>query len=226
MTMTEPSAADGPEIQPGQGFVDLTEATIPARVIQAVPATLCRRHHVLPLEIDEGRLLLAMVDPRDIVAIDDVASVTGMQILSIPATAEGMEYAHNRYLRSDDELDALHSELMVSVEEVDTDTGNEIEDDAPIVRFVNLLIAQAIADRASDIHIEPGARDVRVRYRIDGVLHEMQVADAAIKHGVVSRIKIMSDIDIAERRKPQDSRLTVLHGGRSVDVRVATLPTV
>jgi len=100
------------------------------------------------------------------------------------------------------------------------------EDDAPIVRFVNLLISQAIQDRASDIHIEPGEHEVRVRYRIDGVLHEMQRAPKQIQNGVISRLKIMSDIDIAERRKPQDGRLSVVHGGRKIDLRVATLPTV
>ncbi len=224
--VTGPDETGEQGIPLGHDVVDLTEITIPGRVIQMVPATLCRRHRVLPLETDEGRILLAMVDPRDIVAIDDVASVTGLQVLTVPATDEGMTYALDRYLRSDDELDALQSELIGTVDVVDTTTTSEVDDDSPIVRFVNLLIAQAIADRASDIHIEPGARDVRVRYRIDGVLHEMQVADGAIKHGIVSRIKIMSDIDIAERRKPQDSRLTVMHAGRTVDVRVATLPTV
>src|SRR5690606_27317742 len=100
------------------------------------------------------------------------------------------------------------------------------EDDAPIVRFVNLLISQGIQDMASDIHIEPGEYDMGVRYRIDGVLHEMQQAPKAIQNGVISRLKIMSDIDIAERRKPQDGRMSVSHGGRKIDLRVATLPTV
>ena len=104
--------------------------------------------------------------------------------------------------------------------------GSVIEDDAPIVRFVNLIITQAIQDRASDIHIEPAENHVRIRYRIDGVLHEMQRAPKATQNGMVSRIKIVSDIDIAERRKPQDGRLSVTHQGRKVDLRVATLPTV
>ena len=100
------------------------------------------------------------------------------------------------------------------------------EDDAPIVRFVNLLISQAIQDGASDIHIEPGERQLAVRYRIDGVLHEMQSAPKSIQNGVISRLKIMSEIDIAERRKPQDGRMSVVHGGKRIDLRVATLPTV
>ena len=94
------------------------------------------------------------------------------------------------------------------------------------MRFVNLLITQAINDRASDIHIEPAEHDLRVRYRIDGVLHEMQRAPKQIQNGVICRVKIMSDIDIAERRKPQDGRMSVVHNGRKIDLRVATLPTV
>ena len=94
------------------------------------------------------------------------------------------------------------------------------------MRFVNLLISQAIQDAASDIHIEPGEQQLTVRYRIDGVLHEMQNAPKSIQDGVISRLKIMSEIDIAERRRPQDGRMSVVHGGKRIDLRVATLPTV
>src|SRR5690625_6884062 len=104
--------------------------------------------------------------------------------------------------------------------------GDISDDDAPIVRFVNLLVTQAIQDRASDIHIEPGENNLRVRYRIDGVLHEMQRVSRDIQSGVISRVKIMSDIDIAERRKPQDGRMSVMHNGNKIDLRIATLPTV
>jgi type IV pilus assembly protein PilB len=104
--------------------------------------------------------------------------------------------------------------------------GDVVEDDAPIVRYVNLLVTQAISDRASDIHIEPTEHDLRVRYRIDGVLHEMQRSPKQIQGGVISRVKILSDIDIAERRKPQDGRMSVVHQGQKIDLRVASLPTV
>jgi type IV pilus assembly protein PilB len=140
-----------------------------------------------------------------------------------------LEAAFNRYLRADGEL----SDLTATLEEEQAkeerlnayDTEIDV-DDAPIVRFVNLIVSQAIQDHASDIHIEPGEHEVRVRYRIDGVLHEMQSAPKAIQNGVISRLKIMSDIDIAERRKPQDGRMSVSHAGRKIDLRVATLPTV
>jgi type IV pilus assembly protein PilB len=135
----------------------------------------------------------------------------------------------DRYLRADDELNDLTTTLEEESAAEDAATlsiSDGPDDDAPIVRFVNLVVSQAIQDHASDIHIEPAEHDMRVRYRIDGVLHEMQTAPKAIQNGVISRLKIMSDIDIAERRKPQDGRMSVSYGGRQIDLRVATLPTV
>ena len=102
----------------------------------------------------------------------------------------------------------------------------EVHEDAPIVRLVNLLISQAITDRASDIHIEPTGKDLRVRYRIDGVLHEIMRSPRNIQNGIISRLKVMADINIAERRIPQDGRISMNIQGRPVDLRVATLPTV
>ena len=134
-----------------------------------------------------------------------------------------------RFLRSDEELSELSLAIEENVESSSESFTETIEDqdaDAPVVRFVNLLIAQAINDRASDIHVEPGENQLTVRYRIDGVLHEMQKADRSIQDGIISRLKIMSSIDIAEKRRPQDGRLSVNHESRQVDLRVATLPTV
>src|SRR5690606_25566129 len=129
--------------------------------------------------------------------------------------------------RADSELENLQDSLEEAEGEVDlADVGDVIADDAPIVRFLNLIITQAIQDRASDIHIEPAEKDLRIRYRIDGVLHEMQRASKSIQNGVGSRIRIVSAIDIAERRKPQDGRLSVNRQGRKIDLRVASLPTV
>jgi type IV pilus assembly protein PilB len=179
--------------------------------------------------MSEGFLTLAMVDPGNVFAIDDVRAATKLQIHLAVAERADLISAINRFHRADGELNDLTTEL--EEEEVGTDLAlasqqEPQQDDAPIVRFVNLLISQAIQDKASDIHIEPGQHDMGVRYRIDGVLHEMQRAPKAIQNGVISRLKIMSDIDIAERRKPQDGRISVTHGGHQLDLRVATLPTV
>ena len=134
--------------------------------------------------------------------------------------------AIDRYYRAGEELDDLTTQLDTGEEEEDLSKVREITEDAPIVRYVNLLITQAIQDRASDIHLEPTEHDLRVRYRIDGVLHEVMRSPRAIQSGVISRLKIMSDINIAERRIPQDGRLSVTAHGKKVDLRVATLPTV
>ncbi|WIB37117.1 ATPase, T2SS/T4P/T4SS family [Curtobacterium sp. MCJR17_043] len=170
-----------------------------------------------------------MVNPANVLAIDDARAASGRPIKPLQVDERDLLAAFDRYLRADDELNDLTSSLEEEASrsnEQQADIGDGSLDDVPIVRFVNLLVSQAIQDHASDIHIEPGEHEVRVRYRIDGVLHEMTPAPKNIQNGVISRLKIMSDIDIAERRKPQDGRMSVRHGGRQIDLRVATLPTV
>lgn len=223
--VTEPQFAQALAEQHGLTFVDLGALTIDPEVVSLVPAALCRRRRVIPVASTGDRLTLAMVDPSDILAIDDVASVTGLIVRPVVVTSTAMAQAISRYLRSDTELSQISAALEQSA--APTQVSDAAEDpDAPVVRFVSLIIDQAISDRASDIHVEPTGSELKVRLRIDGVLHEMQSADRSIMDGVISRLKIMSDLDIAERRKPQDGRLSVKHEGRTVDLRVATLPTV
>ena len=214
--------------QVGMSFVDLDEYQVDRSAVSMVPAALCRRYTVLPVGFQDGALVLATADPGNVVAVDDVRTVSGMTVLPIVATYENLSRAIERFCRADGEMEDLSSAFEEDNKpEVDfSQIGDSVEDDAPIVRYVNLLVTQAISDRASDIHIEPSEHDLRVRYRIDGVLHEMQRSPKQIQGGVISRVKIMSDIDIAERRKPQDGRMSVTHNGRKIDLRVATLPTV
>ncbi|WP_062133624.1 GspE/PulE family protein [Demequina aestuarii] len=214
--------------QVGMEFVELGEYAVDRAAVSMVPAAVCRRHNALPIAIVDGLLRVAMSNPGNVVAVDDFRTITGMAVTPVVAAHDDVTGAIDRYCRSDAELEDLQEELSENEVNLDDDllSGSASEDDAPIVRFVNLLISQAVQDRASDIHIEPTEKDLRVRYRIDGVLHEMQHASKAIANGVTSRLKIMSDIDIAERRKPQDGRLSVNHQGRKIDLRVATLPTV
>jgi type IV pilus assembly protein PilB len=208
-------------------FVELVEYQVDRVAISVVPASVCRRYNVLPIAVEEGRMLLAMVDPGNVFALDDVRAAARMSVMPVVAEKSDLLAAIERYYRADGELSDLTSTLEEESGPVESDgLGEAVDDDVPIVRFVNLIVSQAIQDRASDIHIEPAERDLRVRYRIDGVLHEMQRAPKSIQNGVISRLKIMSDIDIAERRKPQDGRMSVMHAGRKIDLRVATLPTV
>src|SRR5665647_912828 len=214
--------------QVGMDFIELSDYAVDRAAVALVPGTLCRRHTVLPIGFENGAIRLAMADPGNVVAVDDVRNVTGIQVHPVVATRDDLLQAIDRYCRSDNEMEDLQSSFdeTEKVEEDQSKVGEFVEDDAPIVRFVNLLISQAIQDRASDIHIEPTETDLRVRYRIDGVLKEVQRSPKQIQAGVISRVKILSEIDIAERRRPQDGRMSVTHSGRKIDLRVATLPTV
>ncbi|MDQ1727770.1 MAG: type pilus assembly protein PilB [Frankiaceae bacterium] len=212
--------------QIGLRFVDLSEFPVDGSAVARVPEPVCRRHTALPIAYDEGRLLVAMADPANVFAVDDIRSLTGMEVKPVVATRADVLQAINRYHRADADLDDLTADLSTTEDNDDLSGIREVVEDAPIVKFVNLLITQAIQDRASDIHIEPAERELRVRFRIDGVLHEVMRSPKTIQNGVISRLKIMSDLNIAERRVPQDGRLSVNANGKKIDLRVATLPTV
>jgi type IV pilus assembly protein PilB len=212
--------------QVGMEFVELANYQVDQAAIALVPGAVCRRHSVLPLGLEDGAIKIAMSNPGNVVAVDDIRTMTGRKVIPVVAAHDDVIAAIDRYCRSDAELETLQGSLEGEADVEVGNIGDVIEDDAPVVRFVNLLISQAIQDRASDIHIEPAEKDLRIRNRIDGVLHETPRAAKSIQNAVISRIKIMADIDIAERRKPQDGRLSVTHQGRKIDLRVATLPTV
>ncbi len=212
--------------QIGMPFVDLSEHPVDGSAVARVPGAMCRRYAALPLGFEDGRLVLAMADPANVFAMDDMRAVTGLDVKPVVATRQDVLAAIDRYYRADSDIDDLTSVMDAQEDEPDLSTMKEIVEDAPIVKYVNLLITQAIQDRASDIHLEPGEHDLRVRFRIDGVLHEVMRSPRSIQSGVISRLKIMADIDIAERRVPQDGRLSVSAHGSKVDLRVATLPTV
>jgi type IV pilus assembly protein PilB len=213
--------------QIGLRFVDLTDYPVDGSAVARVPEAVCRRHTAMPIGYEDGRLLVAMADPANVFAIDDIRSLTRCEVKPLVATRADVLQAINRYHRADADLDDLTSSLEAESTDLDELASvKEVVEDAPIVKFVNLLITQAIQDRASDIHLEPGERELRVRFRIDGVLHEVMKSPKNIQAGVISRLKIMADLNIAERRVPQDGRLSVTHQGKKIDLRMATLPTV
>jgi type IV pilus assembly protein PilB len=218
--------------QIGMRFVDLGEIQVDGSAVARVPGAVARRHTAIPIGYEDGKLLIAMADPANVFAIDELKQHASnghgpIDVKPVVATRNDVLSAIDRYYRADEALDDLSTELG-TVEDEDLDLANvkTAVDDAPIVKFVNLLITQAIQDRASDIHLEPTEHDLRVRYRIDGVLHETMRSPRSIQSGVISRLKIMADINIAERRIPQDGRLSVTASGKKIDLRVATLPTV
>ena len=208
-------------------FVDLDAITVAPAAASVVPANLARRYNAIPISFEDGRLVVAMADPADVVAMDDLRSVAGVNIRPVVATRASILAAIDRTAKLDTDVEDLGS--LVAAEQDEADDLEQLRDlteEAPIVKLVNGIISNALADRASDIHIEPTETKVRVRYRVDGVLKDAMTTERRVANGRVSRLKIMASMDIAERRKPQDGRLSVKVSGRNIDLRVATLPVV
>jgi type IV pilus assembly protein PilB len=217
--------------QLGLEFIDLTESPVDPEAVHLIPEKAARQHNCMPVRIDENRrLVVAMADPANVVAVDDLRAISGREIRTVVATKADVLAALNRNYRLDRSAKTLVEEIGASsgVEEksLESSLSSGGAEDAPVIKLVNLLITQAVNDRASDIHIEPGESGLRVRYRIDGVLHEVMNPPKSIAAGVTSRLKIMADINIAERRIPQDGRISVVVQGKAIDIRMATLPTV
>jgi type IV pilus assembly protein PilB len=217
--------------QLGLEFVDLSETQIDPSVLSFVPELLARKHNCIPVRIDgdDGRLVIAMADPANVVAVDDIRALSKKEVRTIVATKADVQNAINRNYRLDSAAESLVEEASAEAQEredLEAVAESASAEDAPIIKLVNLLITQAVNDRASDIHIEPGERNLRVRYRIDGVLHEVMNPPKSVQAGITSRLKIMADINIAERRIPQDGRMGLTVQGKQIDIRVATLPTV
>jgi len=225
-TLSESQLVAALATQIGLKFVDLTDYPVDGSAVPRLPDAVSRRHQAIAVGYEDGKIVVAMADPANVFALDDIRSITGMDVRQVVATKADVMAAIDRYHRADSDLDDLTTAMDSADEDDDLSRIKEVTEDAPIVKFVNLLITQAIQDRASDIHIEPAERDLRVRFRIDGVLHEIMRSPKSIQSGVISRLKIMADINIAERRVPQDGRLSVTSGGKKIDLRVATLPTV
>jgi len=209
----------------GINSIDLVGYPIDAAAMAKIPLSLVLRHRVLGLAIDEDEIVVGITDPGDVVALDDVRAATGLIVRPVVVARSELRKIIDRLQREESDLGdiaaSLPTEAAATVANL-TSPG----DDAPIVRYVNSLIEQAIQNRASDLHLEPTEGDMRVRYRIDGVLHEVDTVPKAVQSALISRLKIMSGVDITERRVPQNGRLTVQIRQRAVDLRTATLPTV
>jgi len=213
--------------QLGLDYVDVTDYAVDPSAATLISDGLARRYQALPIGWDEGRLVVAMADPSNVFAVDDIRTITGADVKMVVSTRASIVAAIDKYHRLDTDAESISAQASSAFEpEDDLTSVREVTEDAPIVKLVNLLITQAVQDRASDIHIEPSESDLRVRYRIDGVLHEVMRPPKNIQSGIISRLKIMADINIAERRIPQDGRISATIGNRNVDLRVATLPTV
>ena len=211
----------------GVPYVDLDEVVPQEAALLVVPEHLARQFQIVPLQLADRTLRLGMVDPLDVLAVDDVRHHTGYGIELAVVTHEHFLRVLGAYPAHDESVRSLTSEITTRVgEEMDVEHLRSLVDEAPVVRLVNLIFLRAIRQRASDIHVEPQEQQVRVRYRIDGILYNGMALPRRIHEAVVSRLKIMADIDIAERRLPQDGRIQLKNDGREIDIRVSTIPTV
>ena len=211
----------------GVSFLDLSEAPFDAAATSYIDEKLARRYGAAPVRfLDDSTLLVAMVDPQNLLALQDLEIITGFTIQPAIASEEDVYGAIAKIYRDRPQVDESSDEIGAgAMDESITDIRDATEE-APIIKLVNSIIAQSVDDAASDIHFEPQAKELMIRFRVDGVLHEIMSIPRRMQAGVISRLKIMADLDIAERRVPQDGRIGLVVGGKPIDMRVATLPTV
>ncbi|MER3466042.1 MAG: type II secretion system protein GspE [Armatimonadota bacterium] len=234
----------------GLGFVDLDRHTVESSAINVVPERIARAHNVVPVRKDGMTLYLAMANDANVEAQDQVRLVSGCRVVPVLAVPGAIEDAIRKYYGGGEQGNgqpagpiepavsraSMRGDISQAIAEArassdaiieadDEEAAQQVAEQAPIIRLANALIQQAIVDRASDIHIEPQQRGVRVRYRIDGVLHETMTVPKNLQAPLVSRYKIMADMNIAERRLPQDGRIEIRHSGKEYDLRVSSIPT-
>ncbi|MGZ6966592.1 MAG: GspE/PulE family protein [Acidimicrobiia bacterium] len=209
----------------GLDYVEMTEITIDSIVAQAVPEEVARRYRVLPISRQADRVTVVMHEPSDVFAIDDLAMMLEATVVPVLADADQLDAAINRVWAGSNIQSTVHEASGGVADIAELTDLLAVAEEAPIVRMVNAILAQAVAERASDVHLEPTPNRLRVRFRIDGVLHDTSDAPLTVHRPAVSRLKIMAGIDIAKTRLPQDGRFSVTVNERNVDVRMATLPT-
>ena len=222
--------------QLGVEFIPLGEMKIADDAIAAVPRHVAKRFNVVPVFKTETGVVVALADPSDLDALDGLQHAINMDVEARVATPEDIEAALNKYYGGGSARDDSVSKMIQDITEGEVEIGNigtlggadeqVVEADAPIIKLVNQVIVEAFKSRASDIHLEPLAKKFRVRYRIDGVLHEMQSPPKTLQASIISRLKIQSNMSIAEKRIPQDGRIQASVGGKLIDLRVSCLPTV
>jgi type IV pilus assembly protein PilB len=223
----------------GLPSVDVRHQAITPDILSLVPAHIARKHEVLPISRVDGALTVAMSDPTNVVAMDEIAATTRLTVLPVIAAGAAIRAAIDRHYAKpiaagsmDDVLAELNDATVEVVEEdARAQQGDVVElrdaaDGAPVVKFVNKVLLDAIRRGASDLHWEPYEKNFRIRFRIDGVMHEMISPPKKVEPAVISRLKIMANLDISERRLPQDGRIKLRHGSREIDFRVSILPTI
>ncbi|WP_433945226.1 GspE/PulE family protein [Paenibacillus sp. SN-8-1] len=221
--ITEQQLLEVLELQFGIPQVNLFKYQIDPAITQIIPESMARRYLVIPFYKDGDRLMVAMADPLDYFAIEELRMSTGFRIEPAISSKDDLQRALARYYGLQDSM----TQMMVDLSAVEEITELEITDeDAPVVRLVNQMIQQAVQLRASDIHVDPGENGVTIRYRIDGVLRKERAIPKQMQGYIIARLKIMAQLNIAERRLPQDGRMKFQYDFKMIDIRVSSLPTV
>lgn len=224
LILTEDQIAQTLAEQKGLEHVNLAAYQIDKAVTTLLPVRIARKRHMMPIDIRNGMLIVAVADPLDVEALDEAELITGMKVIPVVAAATQMKMAVEKYVAGADAIQELE---LIGDDDVKTEAEKRAEEDADVVvvRIVNSLIREAVRERASDIHFEPSDTGVRVRYRVDGVLREMAGLPKRSQAELLSRVKVMAELDITERRRPQDGRFGIKVEDKHLDLRVATLPT-
>jgi len=220
--------------QYGVPSINLDEFEIEPAVIQLIPEEVAVKHTVIPVNRAGSTLILATADPSNIFALDDIKFLTGYNIQPVVAAEEAIRRAVEKYYDQSSSLEEVMGDfddsdidLVHDADDVDVNALAKESEDAPVIKLVNLVLTEAVKKGASDIHVEPYEKSFRVRYRIDGVLYEAMKPPMKLKNAITSRMKIMAELDIAERRLPQDGRIKLKMGrGKEMDFRVSVLPTL
>ncbi|HUV04724.1 MAG TPA: type II secretion system ATPase GspE [Armatimonadota bacterium] len=211
----------------GVPLVQIHEGDLNPQVISLIPAELAYRHQALPLSADDSSIRVAIADPFSVAAADDIRMVTGLAVeIAYADPQEIRRLVEEHYVRRM-MADTTEDEVQI-LEESEEEIGDlaRMAREATVIKFVNLILRQAVQERATDVHVEPFEKGMRVRYRIDGVLHEISSPPRRLQAAIISRLKIMANLDIAERRLPQDGRIKSKIAGREIDIRVSTVPTL
>jgi type IV pilus assembly protein PilB len=227
--VTEADLMWGMAHEMGLEFVDLELVGVNINETELIPEATARHHNVLVIANEDGGPVVAASNPTDVFAMDDLRTIMGRNFTIVVATRTQINaFIGLAYGRGDAAEVAETASLEFDRNDPDSamDDIQAVTEEAPIVRYVNLLMVQALNERASDIHVEPTANNLRIRYRIDGVLHDVSTAPRSIAAAVTTRLKVMADMNIAEHRIPQDGRISVTIGNKMIDLRMATLPTI
>ncbi|MBD2848211.1 type II/IV secretion system protein [Paenibacillus sp. IB182496] len=220
--LTQQQFIEALEFQLGIPHVQLYRHKIESKVIGLIPQRLAEQHGVLPVRVEGNRLVVAMADPLDYFAIDELRMATGLRVEPVIASRDELQRAIKRYYGLQESIEQISQDLR----EEQTAPPEEAEDDSPVVKTVNQIILQAVQAGASDIHFDPQEDSLRIRFRVDGILRTERTLPLAMQPVIAARIKIMAALNVAERRVPQDGRVEQEIEYRKIDIRVATLPTI